>query len=77
MSLNADLHSHSFERGIISDKLAEYYDERLDIVDAVIDVKHRDMNRFEATVTYTDKRMGTVRAHYVVVLHDGWRVEFL
>lgn len=74
--LNADLNSHNWERGIIKDKVAEYYDERLDILDAVIVVEHRVMNHYEVTVTYTDRKLGAVKAHYTVLLKDGHRVEF-
>lgn len=75
-NLNADLHSHNWERGIIKDKLVEYYDERLDIAGVEVEVEHRVMNHYEATVTYTDRRLGKVKAHYTVLLHDGHRVEF-
>lgn len=65
---------HAFEYGVITDKIAEYYD-RID-TDVVIKVEHRSMNWFDATATYTDKRLGKVVAHYVVLIKDGHRVEF-
>jgi hypothetical protein len=65
---------YTLEIGIIKDKIEEYYDG-LDI-EAEIEVVHRSMNWFDATATYTDKRLGTVKAHYVVLLKDGYRVEF-
>lgn len=71
---DADVMARNFERGIIKDKVAEFYD-RLDI-DVQIDVEHRVMNHYEVTATYTDKRLGTVKAHYTVLLKDGHRVEF-
>jgi hypothetical protein len=71
---DADIKGRDFERGIIKDKVAEFYD-RLEI-DVVIDVEHRVMNHYEVTATYTDKRLGTVKAHYTVLLKDGHRVEF-
>jgi hypothetical protein len=73
--INADIKGHDFERGIITDKVAEYYD-RLDILPVSIDVEHRVMNHYEVTVTYTDSRLGVIRAHYTVLLKDGHRVEF-
>lgn len=66
--------NYELERGIITDKIAEFYD-RIDI-DVEITVEHRSMNWFDATATYTDKRLGVVKAHYVVLIKDGNRVEF-
>jgi hypothetical protein len=65
---------HEIEYSIIRDKIAEYY-ERLNI-EVQVDVEYRNLNWFEATATYTDKRMGVVKAHYTVLLKDGHRVEF-
>jgi hypothetical protein len=73
---DADIKGHNFERGIIKDKVAEYYDDRLDITDAVIDVEYRSLNHYEVTVTYTDRKLGTIKAYYTVLLKDGHRVEF-
>lgn len=72
-NFDADIKAHNFERGIIKDKVAEFYD-RMD-VDVEIDVEHRVMNHYEVTATYTDKRLGVVKAHYTVLL-KGVRVEF-
>jgi hypothetical protein len=71
---DADIKARNFERGIIKEKVAEFYD-RLNI-DVQIDVEHRVMNHYEVTATYTDKRLGLVKAHYTVLIKDGHRVEF-
>lgn len=67
-----DVASKKFERGIIKDRIAEFYD-RLDVE---IVVTHRSMNHYDATATFVDARMGKVVQHYVVLLKDGHRVEF-
>ena len=64
----------SFEFGIITDKIAEFYD-RHDI-EVEITVEHRVMNHYEATATYEDRRLGKVKAHYTVLLKNGTDVEF-
>jgi hypothetical protein len=75
MDFDADIKGKNFERGIIKDKVMEYYD-RLDITVESVEVEYRSLNHYEVTVTYVDRKLGTVVAHYTVLLKDGTRVEF-
>lgn len=59
--------THEF--GLITDKISEFYD-RHDI-EVTVTVEHRVMNHYEATATYQDKRLGTVKAHYTILLVAG------
>lgn len=62
------------EKAMITDAVREYYD-RVNDVDVEVTVEHRGMNWFDATATFTDKRLGTVKAHYTVLMING-RVVF-
>ena len=71
MSDFSDITGRNWERGVIKDAIWEYYGERLDIPNAVVEVTYRDNNVYEATVTYTDRRMGQIKAHYTAKLING------
>lgn len=71
----SEFSNKNFERGIIKDKVADYYD-RLDIEPDLIEVTHRDGQVYNVTVTYQDRRLGIIKANYTAKLIDGFRVYF-
>jgi hypothetical protein len=71
----SEFNNKDFEYGIIKDKVADYYD-RLDIDPDLIEVAHRDADVYNVTVTYTDRRLGIIKARYTAKLIDGYRVYF-
>lgn len=66
---------YSLETGIIRDKIDEFF-ERHDI-EVEITVTPRGSDIFDATATYTDKRLGTVRSYYSIKLKNGNELMFL
>lgn len=67
--------NHSFETGIITDKLEEFFDQHDIEVEISVTVRN-GTDLFDATAIHIDKRLGIVRTHYVVRL-DGNNLKFL
>ena len=66
---------YSLETGIIRDKIDEFF-ERHDI-EVEITVTPRGSDIFDATATYTYKRLWTGRSYYSIKLKNGNELMFL
>lgn len=66
---------HSFETGIITDKIDEFFD-RHDI-EVEVSVTALGSGLFNVTAVHGDKRLGTVRTYYSVRIKNGNELEFL
>lgn len=67
--------NHSFEAGIITDKIGEFFDRHG--IEVEVSVTAMGSGLFNVTAVYVDKRLGGVRTYYSVRIKNGNELEFL